>query len=301
MRVDRLRTQRLKRAPAAVDQRFTNRKGGLDPAVLGELAIQVGLDVAARQFAHGDGPEVRQQVDLKLAPHVSQAVRAQPLSDFALIVLVSERRDGRHFALDVVSLQRWAPGSGEDLAGDQPCLMFSACTIHALVAAPEVDHLGGVTAGAEPHSVAHDSVASGVLEDLAGGLARHALRLLHARTSAQVAIRRLGLPGSPRGDRPPVSPRWRRTHDSPYPFARDAQRCRLPRSELDRADLGGVLVDPTASHTEDLGRLGDGQQRRQGIQPSHHPDCSIRARRPRGLSSRCVRRIGDGIAIGPQA
>jgi hypothetical protein len=62
VRVDRLRTQRLKRAPAAVDQRFTNRKGGLDPAVLGELAVQVGLDVATRQLARSDVAEVRQQV-----------------------------------------------------------------------------------------------------------------------------------------------------------------------------------------------------------------------------------------------
>jgi hypothetical protein len=76
VRVDRLRPQRLKRAPAAVDQRFADRKGGLDSTVLGELAVQVGLDVAARQFAHGDVAEVRQQVDLELAPHVSQAVRA---------------------------------------------------------------------------------------------------------------------------------------------------------------------------------------------------------------------------------
>jgi hypothetical protein len=59
------------------------------------FAVEVGLDVAARQFADGDCPEVRQLVDLKLAPHVSQTVRAQPLSDFALIVLISELRDGR--------------------------------------------------------------------------------------------------------------------------------------------------------------------------------------------------------------
>ena len=115
VRVDRLRPQRLHRAPAPVDQRLADRQGCLDPAVLGELAVEVGLDVAARQFAHGDVTEVRQQVDLELALHVSQAVRAQPLSDLALVVLVGELRDRRDFALDVVGLQRRAPGPGENL------------------------------------------------------------------------------------------------------------------------------------------------------------------------------------------
>ena len=142
VRVDRLRAQRLHRAPATVDERLADRQGCLDAAVLGELSVEVGLDVAARQFAHGDVAEVRQQVDLELALHVGQAVRAQPLADLALVVLVGELRDRRDFALDVVGLQRRAPGSGENLAGDQPCLVFGTCTIHALVAAPEADHLG---------------------------------------------------------------------------------------------------------------------------------------------------------------
>jgi hypothetical protein len=172
--------------------------------------------------------------------------------------------------------------------------MFSACTIHALVAAPEVNHLGGVAAAETSRCSSRPRC-----ERCARGSARWAceacVEIATCGTSAQAAIRRLGPPGSPRGDRSPVSPRWRRTHDAPHPLARDAQRCSLPGSELDRADLGGELVDPTASHTADLGRLGDGQQRRQGIQPSNHPDCSIPARRPRGLSSRCARRIGDDM------
>ena len=128
-------------------ERLADRERCLDPAVLGELSVEVGLDVAARQLGHDDVAEVRQQVDLELALHVGQAVRAQSLSDFALVVLVGELRDRRDFALDVVGLQRRAPGPGEDLAGDQPCLVFGTCTIHALVAAPEADHLGGVARG----------------------------------------------------------------------------------------------------------------------------------------------------------
>ena len=124
-------------------QRLADRERGLDPAVLCELAVEVGLDVAARQLAHRDVTEVRQQVDLELALHVGQAVRAQPFADLALVVLVGELRDGRDVALDVVGLQRRAPGPGEDLAGDQPRLVFGACAVHALVAAPERDHLGG--------------------------------------------------------------------------------------------------------------------------------------------------------------
>jgi len=81
--------------------------------------------------------EVRQQVDLQLALHVSQAVRAQSLSDLALVVLVGELRDSRNVALDVVGLQRRAPGPRENLAGDQPSLVLGTCTIHSLIAAPE--------------------------------------------------------------------------------------------------------------------------------------------------------------------
>ena len=68
---------------------------GLDPAVLGELAIEVGLDVAAGHLAHEDVAEVRQQVDLELALDVGQAALAQALADLALVVLVGELRDRR--------------------------------------------------------------------------------------------------------------------------------------------------------------------------------------------------------------
>jgi hypothetical protein len=177
---DRLRPQRLKRAPAAVDQRLADRKGGLTPAVLGELAVQARLDVATRQLAHGDVAEVWPQVDLELALHVSQAIRAQPLADLALVVLVGELPDRRDVALDVFSLQPRAPRSGEDLAGDQPCLVFGTCTGHSLVAAPEVDRLGWVAAAAEPHAVAHHPVAGGVLADLPGRLAGHTSQIATA-------------------------------------------------------------------------------------------------------------------------
>jgi hypothetical protein len=207
LRVDRLRTQRLHRAPAPIHQRLADCQRCLDPAVLRQLSIKVGLDVATRQFAQGDLTEVRQQVDLELALHVSQAVRAQPLSHLALVVLVSELRDRRDVLLHVVGLQRGAPGPGQDLACDQPRLVFGAGTVHALVTAPEADHLGRVAAAAEPHAVAHDAVASGVLEDLPDRLAGHTLRFLQARASAQLALCCLGLPRPPGGHRPPLSPR----------------------------------------------------------------------------------------------
>lgn len=174
MRVDGLRAQWLHRTPAAVHERLADRQRRLDPTVLRELSIEVGLDVAAREVAHRDLTEVRQQVNLKLSLHVRQAVRAEPLSDFALIVLVGELRDGRDGLLHVVGLQRRAPRPGEDLAGDQPRLVFGARTIHALVASTEADHLGRVAAAAKPHAVAHDAVASGVRQDLPGRLTRHA-------------------------------------------------------------------------------------------------------------------------------
>lgn len=174
MRVDGLRAQWLHRTPAAVHERLADRQRRLDPTVLCELSIEVGLDVAAREVAHRDLTEVRQQVNLKLSLHVRQAVGAQPLSDFALVVLVGELSDGRHFALDVVCLQRRAPGAVENLAGDEPCLVLGTSAIRALVAAPETDHLGRVAAAAKPHAVAHDAVASGVRQDLPGRLTRHA-------------------------------------------------------------------------------------------------------------------------------
>ena len=194
------------RAAATVDQRLADRQRCLDPAVLGELAVEVGLDVAARQFGHGDVAEVRQQVDLELALHVGQAVRAQPLADLALVVLVGELRDRRDFALDVVGLQRRAPGPGENLAGDQPRLVLGAGTIHALVAAPEADRLGRVAAAAEPHAVAHDAVDVGVLADLPGRLAGHATETATGEGERATRPLRSGLPRPPGRHRPRVAP-----------------------------------------------------------------------------------------------
>ena len=207
VRVDRLRLQRLHRAPAPIHERLADRQGCLDPAVLGKLAVEVGLDVAARQFAHGDIGQVRQQVDLELALHVSQAVRAQPLSDFPLVVLVGELRDGRDFAS-----RRSRPSAAGSRLPARIWLAISraSCsarrTIHALVAAPEADRLGRVPVPAEPHAVAHDAVAIGVLADLPGRLARHTSRLLQARASSQLALCSLGLPRPPGSHRPRVAP-----------------------------------------------------------------------------------------------
>lgn len=97
VRVDRLRAQRLHRAPAPIDERLADRQCGLDPAVLCELPVEVGLDVAARQLADGDVAEVRQQMNFELALHVGQAVGAQALPDFALVVLVGKLSDGWDF------------------------------------------------------------------------------------------------------------------------------------------------------------------------------------------------------------
>src|SRR5215211_7488728 len=102
-------------------------------------------------------------MDLELALHVGQAVCTQSLAGLAPVVLVGELRDRWDLALDVVGLQRGAPGSGENLAGDQPRLVFGARAIHALVATPQADHPAGVAAAAEPHAVAHDAVAGPVL------------------------------------------------------------------------------------------------------------------------------------------
>ena len=82
--VDRLRTQRLHRSPTSVDERLADCERCLDAAVLCELSVEVGLDVAARQLAHDDVTEVRQQVDLELALDVGQAAWAESLSNFAL-------------------------------------------------------------------------------------------------------------------------------------------------------------------------------------------------------------------------
>src|SRR3954451_8227117 len=173
VRVDGLRLQRLQRTAAAVGQGFADRQGSLDPAVLGELAIEVGLDVAARQLAHGDVAEMRQQMDLELALDVGQAARTQGLADLPLVMLFGELRDRRDVALDAVGLQRRAPSSREDLSGDQPCLVLGTRACHALVAAPETNRLGRVAAAPESHAVAHDAVAVGVLADLPCRLAGH--------------------------------------------------------------------------------------------------------------------------------
>src|SRR5262245_58122 len=107
-------------------------------------------------------------MDLELALHVGQAVRAKPLPDLALVVLVSELRDGRDFAVDVVGLQRRRPGPGEDLAGNQSRLVLGSGAGHAFVAAPEEDPLVRVAAAAEADAVAHHAVAVDVLADLPG-------------------------------------------------------------------------------------------------------------------------------------
>jgi hypothetical protein len=87
VRVDRLGLQRLECAAATVDQRLADPERSLNPAILSELAIQVGLDVAAGERCHRDVAEVREQVDLELALHVGQAVRPRALADLALVVL----------------------------------------------------------------------------------------------------------------------------------------------------------------------------------------------------------------------
>ena len=155
-------------------ERLADCQRCLDPAVLCELSVEVGLDVAARQFAHDDVAEVRQQVDLELALHVSQAVRAQSLSDFALVVLVGELRDGRDFAVrrsrPSAAGSRSRRGSGWRSAVPRVRHVHDSC--------PRRCARGGsvsrrVAAAAEPHAVAHDAVAEGELADLPGRLAGH--------------------------------------------------------------------------------------------------------------------------------
>jgi len=104
LRVDRLGLQRLECAAATVDQWLADPERGLNPAILSELAIQVGLDVAAGGVGHWYVAEVWEQVDLELSLHVGQAVRPQALADLALVVLVGELRDRRDVALDVLCL-----------------------------------------------------------------------------------------------------------------------------------------------------------------------------------------------------
>jgi hypothetical protein len=202
LRVDGLRAQRLHRPPAPVDERFADRERCLDPTVLCEFPIEIGLDVAAGELAHDDGSEVRQQVDLQLPLHVGQAVGAQSLSDLALVVLVGELRNGRDFRFDVVGLQRRRPGPGQDLARDQPGLVLGARARHAFVAASEVDPLVGVGVAAEADAVAHHAVAVGVLADLPRGSPWHgpqiatgegerAMRLVQTRSPL------LAVPGPP--------------------------------------------------------------------------------------------------------
>lgn len=48
----------------------------------------------------------------------------------------------------------------------------------------------------------------------------------------------------------------------------DAQRRGLPLPELDRAVLGGVLVDPAARDTKHVRSFGDREQRWQRVQVS---------------------------------
>src|SRR3954451_24658725 len=186
VRVDRLRSQRLKCPAATVDQRLADRPRRLHPAILRELAVEIRLDIAARELRHLDVPEVREEVDLKLALHVGQAARPQALADLALVVLVGELREGRHVACDVVRLKRRRPRPGEDLTGDQPRFVLGAGPGHPRVAATEANRLAWIAATAEPHAVAHDAVDVGVLADLAAGLSGHATRLLETRARAQL-------------------------------------------------------------------------------------------------------------------
>src|SRR3954451_9720886 len=186
VRVDRLRSQRLKCPAATVDQRLADRPRRLNPAILRELAIEIRLDIAARELGHLDVPEVREEVDLELAPHVGQAARPQALADLALVVLIGELRDRRHVALHVVRLQRRSPRTGEDLGGDQPRFVLGAGASHPLVAATDPNRLAWIAPAAEPHAVAHDALDVGVLADLAAGPSGHATRLLETRARAQL-------------------------------------------------------------------------------------------------------------------
>src|SRR3954454_22095702 len=120
VRGDRLRSQRRKSPAATVGQRLADRPRRLHPAILRELAIEIRLDIAARELGHRDVTEVREEMDLELAPHVGQAARPQALADLALVVLIGELRDRRHVALHVVRLQWRLPRPGEYLTGYQP-------------------------------------------------------------------------------------------------------------------------------------------------------------------------------------
>jgi hypothetical protein len=101
-----------------------------------------------------------------IASHVGQAVGAQSLPNLSLVVLAGELRDRRDVGVDVVGLQWRCPCPGEDLAGDQSCLVLGAGAGHAFVAAADEDPLVGVAVAAEADAVAHHAVAVGVLADL---------------------------------------------------------------------------------------------------------------------------------------
>lgn len=90
--------------------------------------------------------------------------------------------------------------------------------------------------------------------------------LLHAGPGTQHAVWADDLRCLAVADGPPAR---RDTHDSPNPIARDAERRRLSRPELEGAQLSRMFVDPAAPNSEEIRSLGDGQQHRQGVQVGH--------------------------------